>query len=233
MALVSKFINKYLGIPFGRAGQRRTADGTENQYQVGYSLGAIYRKANNAKAKLETLQAKLDAQQALLAKRQQSKRVKPKTIADIQARIADLTAKVATKMAEYQNALTRANAQKEDVAAYVRPHIEMAISAAQGWMERLNFAPDTKTSPVTLNTGYQSLVREFSVTPTGNAQADPPPDVQPPENVDRETWRKTWRELREWWATAVMDGAEAISALRDTVVAVFGTPIWQALEVAV
>ena len=226
MALVSKFINKYIGIPFGRAGQRRTAVGTENQYQVGYCPEAIYRKANNAKGKLETWQARLDAQQALLAKRQTSKRVKPETITKIQNRIADLTATVATRMAEYQEELSQANAQRDEVAASVRPHLEMAISAAQGWMERLNFAPITKTSPVTLNAGYQSLVRGFSVTPPGNAQADPPPEPQPPETVDR----ATWRELREWFATAVMDGVAAIEALRDTVLSAFGPTVWQALE---
>jgi hypothetical protein len=50
----------------------------------------------------------------------------------------------------------------------------------------------------------------------------------PPGDLDH----STWLELREMLSVAFREGAAAISALRDMVVNGFGTPIWQALEVA-
>ena len=56
-----------------------------------------------------------------------------------------------------------------------------------------------------------------------NKTVTPPPSHIPPD---------TWQELREWAAAAVKDGLAAITALKDLVIAGFGTDIWAALEVA-
>ena len=56
-----------------------------------------------------------------------------------------------------------------------------------------------------------------------NKTVTPPPGHIPPD---------TWQELREWAAAAVKDGLDAITALKDLVIAGFGPDVWAALGVA-